>query len=132
MSLEIALVCFGLITFATIGFEILYTYATLGFGFGFSSLRPVVEKTGFALRVERVYRNQVESTAYIVPALAAAALLGVQSPAAMTTALVIVLGRLGFVLTYYTGIPFLRVPFFVMGSFGSLYLMYLILTQGAG
>ena len=44
--------------------------------------------------------------------------------------LVIVAGRLGFVLLYYTGVPFLRVPFFVMGSFGSLYLAFLILTSG--
>ena len=131
MSPEIAIAVFGLITFATIGFEVMFTYATQGIGFGFSAQRAVLEKTGFALRVERVYRNQVESAAYIVPALAAAALSGLSSSEALATCLIIVLGRTGFCLTYYTGITFIRVPFFAMGSFGSLYLIYLVLTGGA-
>ena len=71
-----ALTYFGLITFATIAIEIFYTYGTRGIAFGFSSQRPVVAKDGLALRVERVYRNQVESAAYVVPALGAAALAG--------------------------------------------------------
>ena len=128
---ESALLVFGLLTFATIGFEIMYTYATQGLGFGFSSQRPVIEKTGFALRVERVYRNQVESASYIVPALAGVALMGVSGAAVTTTCLIIVLGRAGFIVMFYTGLPFLRVPFFVMGSFGSLVLIYLALTASA-
>jgi len=123
-----ALTYFGLIKFATIAIEIFYTYVTRGIAFGFSSQRPVVAKDGFALRVERVYRNQVESAAYVVPALGPAALTGM---ATSTICWVIILGRAGFSLAYYTGIPFLRVPFFTMGSFGSLILIYQVLTQGA-
>ena len=123
-----ALTYFGVITFATIAIEIFYTYGIRGIAFGFSSQRPVVAKDGLALRVERVYRNQVESAAYVVPALDAAALTGM---AASTICWVIILGRAGFSLAYYTGIPFLRVPFFTMGSFESLILIYQVLTQGA-
>ena len=123
-----ALTYFGLITFATIAIEIFYPYGTRGIAFGFSSQRPVVAKDGLALRGERVYRNQLESAAYVVPALGAAALTGM---AASTICWVIILGRAGFLLAYYTGIPFLRVPFFTMGSFGSLILIYQVLTQGA-
>ena len=119
MTPEIALAAFGLITFATIGFEILFTYATQGFGFGFSAQRPVIERSGFALRVERIYRNQVESAAYVVPALGVAALMDLTVGLAC---LLIVIGRAGFVLTYYTGIPFIRVPFFALASFPSLYI----------
>ena len=50
---------------------------------------------------------------------------------ASTICWVIILGWAGFSLAYYTGIPFLRVPFFTMGSFGSLILIYQVLTQGA-
>ncbi len=123
-----ALTYFGLITCATIAIEIFYTDGTRGIAFGFSSQCPVVAKDGLALRVERVYRNQVESAAYVVPALGAAALAGMT---ASTICWVIILGRAGFSLAYYTGIPFLRVPFFTMGSFGSLILIYQVLTQGA-
>lgn len=129
MSPEVALAWFGLITFATIGFEIMFTYATQGFGFGFSANRATVEKSGFALRVERIYRNQVESAAYIVPALGGAALIGVDTPGVALAALLIVLGRAGFVLMYYTGVTFVRVPFFVLGSFGSLYVIAISLLH---
>ena len=67
MSFEAALVWFGVITFTVIAVEIFYTYATQGFGFGFSSNRPVPEKSALGLRIERVYRNQVEASAYVVP-----------------------------------------------------------------
>ena len=36
MSPLIALACFGVITLSLISIEIMYTYATQGFGFGFS------------------------------------------------------------------------------------------------
>jgi hypothetical protein len=78
--------------------------------------------------VVTVLPKQVESAAYVVPALGAAALAGMT---ASTICWVIILGRAGSSLAYYTGIPFLRVPFFTMGSFGSLILIYQVLTQGA-
>lgn len=129
MTPETAIAAFGLITFATIGFEIMYTYATRGLAFGFSSQRPIVEKSGFALRVERVYRNQVESAAYILPALLTALYTQASIPALATVLLLIVLGRAGFVLMFYSGITFIRVPFFVLGSFGSLYILIMALIS---
>ncbi|MEM7711385.1 MAG: hypothetical protein AAF264_11690, partial [Pseudomonadota bacterium] len=71
MTLTTALVLFALVTMTAITIEIMYAYATQGFGYGFSSNRPVVERTPLGLRIERAYRNQVESAAYIVPVLAA-------------------------------------------------------------
>ena len=121
-----ALIVFALITMAAITVEILYTYATQGFGFGFSSNRPVVEKSPLGLRVQRAYQNQAESASYIVPILAAAALLGVEGSAVEVAASVIVGGRAAFILLYYTGIPFIRILGFVGGSFGSLFMAYLI------
>lgn len=126
MTPTIALMVFALITMAAIMVEILYTYATQGFGFGFSSNRPMVEKTPLGLRIERAYRNQTESAAYIVPVLAAAAVTGLNTPAAQTAAWFIVAGRAAFILLYYTGLPFVRILGFAGGSFGSLFLLYLI------
>lgn len=124
MPLETALVWFGVITFVVIAVEIMFTYATLGFGFGFSSNRPVVEKSGLALRIERVYRNQVEASAYIVPILGGAALMGVTTAGVQTAALLVVLGRAAFCLLYYTGIPFIRVLAFLTVSLSLLYILY--------
>ena len=121
-----ALLAFALITMTAITVEIVYTYATQGFGFGFSSNRPAVEKSALGLRIQRAYQNQAESASYIVPILAAAALLGVEGNAAEVTASVIVGGRAAFILLYYTGIPFIRILGFMGGSFGSLFMAYLI------
>ena len=122
-----ALVVFALITMAAITVEILYTYATQGIGFGFSSNRPEVNKTPLGLRIQRAYQNQAESAAYIVPILAASVFVGLDSPASQIAAAVIVFGRAAFILLYYTGIPFIRILGFVGGSFGSLYLAILVL-----
>ncbi|WP_299046825.1 MAPEG family protein [uncultured Tateyamaria sp.] len=128
MTPTAALLAFALITMTAITVEILYTYATQGFGFGFSSNRPRVDRTPMGLRIERTYRNQAESAAYIVPVLAAAAVLGLDSAAAQTTAAIIVAGRAAFVALYYTGLPFIRILGFGAGSFGTLFLAYLVVT----
>lgn len=126
-----ALIVFALITMTAIGVEIFYTYATQGIGFGFSSNRPAVEKTPLGLRIQRAYQNQAEAASYIVPILAAAAFLGLDSPAAQITAAVIVAGRAAFILLYYTGIPFIRILGFMGGSFGSLYMAILVIQASA-
>lgn len=128
MTPTTALMAFALITMIAITVEILYTYVTQGFAFGFSSNRPAVDKTPLGLRIQRAYQNQAEAAAYIVPILAAAAILGLETTAVQMTALIIVLGRAAFVLLYYTGIPFVRILGFAAGSFGSLFLLYLIVT----
>lgn len=124
-----ALVLYGLLAVVLISVEILFTYATRGFGFGFSANRPEVEKSGLALRIQRTYRNHVEAGSYIVPILAAAAFLGLETPGVEFAAHLIIIGRLGFAVTYYTGISFIRVPFFVLGSVPSLYIGFIALAQ---
>lgn len=131
MAPATALVVFALITMAAVTVEILYTYATQGIAFGFSSNRPVVEKTRLGLRIQRAYQNQAESAAYIVPILAAAALLGLESTAVQVTAAIIVIGRGAFILLYDTGIPFIRILGFTAGSLGSLHLAILVLQSFA-
>jgi len=125
-----ALASFGLVTLALIGFEIMYTYATQGFGFGFSSNRPTVEISTFGLRVKRTLQNHIESAAYIMPALVAAHLVGIRGSGVEIAALLIVVGRAAFALLYYSGIPFVRVPAFVMGTFSSIYLLAMVLLAG--
>ena len=67
MTFVTALVLYGLLTLVLLGNEIFYTYATQGFGYGFSANRGPVERSPLALRIQRAYQNQVESAAYGVP-----------------------------------------------------------------
>lgn len=131
MTFTFALVSFGLITMAAITFEILYTYATQGFGFGFSSNRPDVEKSNLGLRIERAYKNQIESAAYIIPILVVAALTDLAGPYVGLATMLIVIGRASFIVLYYSGIPFIRILGFVMASFSTLYLGILLIMSNA-
>ncbi|WP_299685420.1 MAPEG family protein [uncultured Tateyamaria sp.] len=132
MTPTFALVIFALVTMTALTIEIVYGYVTQGFGYGFSSNRPIIEKTALGLRIQRAYQNQVESAAYIVPVLAGAALAGLEAPGVLVACAVIVLGRAAFVLLYYTGVPFIRILGFTCGSLGTLYVaIQLIATLGA-
>lgn len=130
MSFLSALALFGLVTIALVAFEIMYTYATRGFGFGFSSNRPHVELSKFGVRMKRTLQNHVESAVYIVPALAAAHLAGLHGFGPELAALLIVAGRAAYALLYYTGIPFIRLPAFALGTMPSIYLLILALLEG--
>jgi len=131
MAYTTALVLFGLLTLLMLGLEIMITYATQGFGFGFSANRSTkVERPAFALRIQRAYQNQVESAAYIVPVLAVAAFVGLESGSAELAALLVVIGRAAFAVLYYTGIPFIRVPAFVLGTLSTFYIAYVLLMSG--
>ena len=127
MSYETALLSIGLLSLVLIVIEIQFTYATQGFGFGFSSNRPTVTKSVLALRIERTYRNQIESTAYIVPALVAGAVLGGQTEGQALAALLIVVGRVAYAVLYYSGVPFIRVPAFGLAVAAALYLSITLL-----
>ncbi|WP_299586858.1 MAPEG family protein [uncultured Tateyamaria sp.] len=131
MSFTTALVAFAIITLLAVGLEIMFTYATQGFGFGFSSNRPAVQKSPLGLRIQRAYQNHVESAAYIVPLLIAGQMTGLTGTTAEWVTLIIIAGRAAFMVLYYTGIPFLRILGFVGGSMGSMVLAYLLLSMAA-
>ena len=61
MTITTALIAFCCMTIFALALEIMYTYATQGFGFGFSSNRPMIDRSPLALRIQRAYQNQVES-----------------------------------------------------------------------
>jgi uncharacterized MAPEG superfamily protein len=128
MSYPMALALFGLTSIAILMAEIMYGYLYFGFGFGWSSNRPVnPERSAFGVRLQRTWQNQVESAAYIVPALVAAMVLQVEGGG--MAAMLIVIGRAAYAPLYLSGIPFIRVPAFVLGTFSTLYLIYLVLTS---
>ncbi len=127
-----ALVLFGILTIILLFIEINFTYLTKGFGYGFSSNRdPDTDYSPLAIRIKRTYQNQVESAAYAVPVLAAAAISGLENSGAELAAHLFIIGRVLFGALYYTGIPFVRVPAFGLGVLSIAYIAYILLTTGA-
>ena len=126
-----ALFYFGILTLVMLFVEIMFTYATQGFGYGFSSNRdPETKFSKLGLRIKRAYQNQIESSAYIVPVLVAASFLRLENSSAEIAALILILGRVVFAVLYYSGIPFARVLGFGMGTFSTLFIGYMLLTSG--
>jgi uncharacterized MAPEG superfamily protein len=131
MSYENALVYFAAITLCLLSVEILFTYATQGFGYGFSSNRdPSVQFTALAMRIKNSYRNHIESAAYIVPVLVVAAISGLENDSAETAALLIVISRAFFAILYYVGLPFARLLGFAAAIISTIFIAYILLTSG--
>jgi uncharacterized MAPEG superfamily protein len=129
MAFTAALILFGLLTVVMLMIEVMTTYATQGFGYGFSSNRSTnTERPPMALRIQRAYQNQVESAVYGVPVLAAAAITGLESGRAETAALLFIIGRGAYALLYYSGISFVRVPAFALGVLSTIYIAYVLLS----
>jgi uncharacterized MAPEG superfamily protein len=129
MAFTAALILFGLLTVVMLMIEVMTTYATQGFGYGFSSNRSTnTERPPMALRIQRAYQNQVESAVYGVPVLAAAAITGLESGSAETAALLFIIGRGAYALLYYSGISFVRVPAFALGVLSTIYIAYVLLS----
>lgn len=127
---ELALVYFGVLTIVILMVEVMYTYAHFGKAFGFSSNRPTdASRSALGVRIQRTYQNHVESAAYGVPVLAAAAFMGVATPGVQLAALLFVIGRAAFAPLYYTGIPFIRLPAWGMGWISIAYIAYVLLTS---
>lgn len=129
MSYEVALLSFGLLSFALVGTEIMFTYATQGFRFGFSANRPNVEFSPFAIRLKKSYQNQVECASYAVPILLAAMFLQVDSAVAETAAAVFVVSRALYTILYWTGMHFVRVPAFLAAQMALLTIIFFIVKM---
>lgn len=131
MTFTVALLSFAILTMILLANQIFFTYATQGFGYGWSSNRKnEVSFSPLAKRISNAYDNQVASAAYIVPVLAVAAIVGLQDPAAQTAALLVVIGRAAFSVLYYTGIPFVRLLGFLLANLSTLFILYSIFTSG--
>ena len=129
MSFELALILFGLTTVVALFVEVNFTYATQGFGYGWSNNRSQeVTFSPLARRIKNAYQNQIESAGYIVPVLAGAAMMGVEHAGAQTAAMLVVLGRAAYVPLYWANVPFARLPAFAAGVLGSIYIIYVMLT----
>jgi uncharacterized MAPEG superfamily protein len=131
MEFTTALYSVGLITFILLFIEINFTYATQGLSFGWSSNRDQDAKISpLGQRIKSAYANQVESAAYSVPVLAAAAFSGLEHSGAQTAALIYVVGRAIYGPLYYWGVANLRLVGFGLGSLSMIYILFVLGTSG--
>jgi len=131
MTFTAALIAFTVLTMILLATQIIFTYATQGFSYGFSSNRSAdAQQSALALRIANTFRNQTESAAYIVPVLAVAAIVGLDSSSAQFAALLIIVGRFMFSVLYYSGLPFARVPAFGLANVSTLYIAFEIVSSG--
>ncbi len=114
-------------------FEALYTYYYYGFAYGFSSNRDPSAKprTKFGLRVQRTLQNHVENGALAIPILGAAAIVGLESQAALIAGIVYILARVTFVILYYLGVPMIRGAAWTTGNLSLLYIVYVLIESSA-
>lgn len=131
MEFTTALYAIGLITLILLFVEVNFTYATQGFAYGWSDNRdPNVTFSPLAMRIKNSYNNQVESAAYSVPVLGAAALTGLEHSGAQIAALIYVIGRAIYGPLYISGIPGARLIGFGMGSLSMIYILFVLGTSG--
>lgn len=131
MTFTFALASFAILTLLLLGTQIMFTYATQGFGYGFSSNRdPNVTYSPLAVRISNTYKNQVEAASYVVPVLGLAAIIGLQDPTAQTAALLVIVGRVLFSVLYYLGLPFVRVLGFLITNLSVVYILYATFASG--
>ncbi len=91
---------------------------------------PAGEDFAFAVRITRALSNTTEAATYAVPVLAVAAISGLRSESAKLAALLFVMGRAAYTLLYYSGISFIRVPDFALGTVSIFYIAYVLLVSG--
>jgi len=65
-----------------------------------------------------------------LPVLAAATVTGLENGNAETAALLFVVGRAAYAVLYYSGVSFIRVPAFALGTLSTLYIAYVLLSSG--
>ena len=123
MTFALAIAAFAALTFILLNIEVIYTYRTQGTHYGWSSNRdPNRTLSALGKRIKNTYSNQVESAAYIVPLLVAAALVIPDHAGAQTAAWLIVIGRLIYSALYYTGIHGARLVGFGLANVSFIYI----------
>lgn len=123
MEYVTAIYALGAISFVLLLIEVNYTYASQGTDFGWSANRPEVTLSPLGQRIKNAYGNQVESIAYTLPVLAAAALSDAEIVGGTTAALIMVIGRAIYGPLYISGIPYARLVGFGMGTLSAAYLL---------
>lgn len=115
----------GLMTFVLVFIQGMQVPLNYGFKWGLGNRDEPREPTAFMGRIARTLDNQLQALAMAIPILVALVLFPeAQSSITQTGAWVLLIGRLGFALSYLVGVPYLRSLIWGVGLFGWMMLVY--------
>lgn len=108
MFVTTALLAAGALVFVSAAVQHLNTVGSKGLAFVFTDRATPLSREGFAGRAARTLQNNLESAAMVAPAAATLLLLGASSPVIEGAAAIYVAARVGFTLSYWSGVNALR------------------------
>lgn len=115
MNVSIALLAAGALVFISAAVQHLNTVGSKGLGFVFTDRSTPLSREGFAGRAARTVQNNLESAGMVFPAAVVLLVTGTHSALISGAALIYVGARMGFTLSYWTGVNKLRSFFWGVG-----------------
>jgi len=115
MTASIALLTAGALVFVSAAVQHLNTLGSKGLAFVFTDRAAPLSREGFAGRAARTLQNNLESAGMVVPAALTLLVLGVESVVVNAAAATYAAARIGFTLSYWSGINRLRSLFWGLG-----------------
>jgi uncharacterized MAPEG superfamily protein len=115
MFASIALLTAGALVFVSAAVQHLNTLGSKGLAFVFTDRAAPLSREGFAGRAARTLQNNLESAAMVVPAALTLLMTGAESVVISGAAVIYMTARVGFTLSYWSGINRLRSLFWGVG-----------------
>lgn len=104
MNASIALLAAGALVFVSAAVQHLNTIGSKGLAFVFTDRATPLSRDGFAGRAARTLQNNLESAGMVLPPAVALMVLGVDSVVVTGAALIYAAARVGFTLSYWSGL----------------------------
>lgn len=115
MPTALALLTAGALVFLSAAVQHLNTLRSRGLGFVFTDRSAPLSRDGFAGRAARTLQNNLESAGMLLPAATVLMINGVDGPLPALAAVSYCVARVGFTLSYWTGMNRPRSTFWGLG-----------------
>ncbi|MDD7973906.1 MAPEG family protein [Roseinatronobacter alkalisoli] len=114
MLVSIVLLTAGALVFVSAAVQHLNTVGSKGLAFVFTDRAAPLSRDGFAGRAARTLQNNLESAGMVMPAATILLVTNADSAVVSGAALLYVLARIGFTLSYWSGMNAMRSIFWVL------------------
>lgn len=115
MLASIALLAAGGLVFVSAVAQHLNTVGSRGMRFVFTDRSAPLSREGFAGRAARTLQNNLESAGMVVPAATVLVVTGTNTGLIAAAAMIYAAARVGFTISYWTGVSRLRSLFWGVG-----------------
>lgn len=115
MFASLVLLTAGALVFVSATVQHLNTVGSKGLAFVMTDRSTPLSREGVAGRLARTLQNNLESTGMVVPAAAVLLATGTDGPVVAGAALIYCAARVGFTISYWTGVSAMRSLFWGIG-----------------